>query len=459
MSLEVIILAAGKGTRMYSDLPKVLHPIAGKPMLSRVIDAAKATGAERIHIVTGFQSDVVRQHYRGNDSNDAINWVEQTEQLGTGHAVSQALPKINPGCQVLVLYGDVPLLEPDVLTELVKSSESSGIAVLTLNTDNPTGLGRILRDSSGQIIAIVEEKDADPAQKMITEINTGIMAFKAEKLRSWLEKTNTDNAQGEYYLTDTVALACEDGIEVKSLATENEDSVQGVNNRLQLAELERRIQRKMAEELARQGTTVLDLNSINVRGNTTFGKDVVIDSNIIFEGNNNIGDRVYIGPNTVIKNCRIGSDTRIEAFSHLEDSQVDSACQVGPYARLRPGTVLCESAKIGNFVETKKAVIGKGSKVNHLSYIGDAQVDETANIGAGTITCNYDGVNKFKTHIKSHAFIGSNTALVAPVTVGEGATTGAGSVITSDIPDGQLAIGRGKQRNIPNWKRPSKTKD
>lgn len=459
MSLEVIILAAGKGTRMYSDLPKVLHPIAGKPMLSRVIDAAKATGAERIHIVTGFQSDVVRQHYRGNDSNDAINWVEQTEQLGTGHAVSQALPKIDPGCQVLVLYGDVPLLEPDVLTELVKSSESSGIAVLTLNTDNPTGLGRILRNSSGQIIAIVEEKDADPEQKMITEINTGIMAFKAEKLRSWLEKTNTDNAQGEYYLTDTVALACKDGIEVKSLTTENEDSVQGVNNRLQLAELERRIQRKMAEEFARKGATVLDLNSINVRGNTTFGKDVVIDSNVIFEGNNNIGDRVYIGPNTVIKNCRIGSDTRIEAFSHLEDSQVDSACQVGPYARLRPGTVLCESAKIGNFVETKKAVIGKGSKVNHLSYIGDAQVDETANIGAGTITCNYDGVNKFKTHIKSHAFIGSNTALVAPVTVGEGATTGAGSVITSDIPDGQLAIGRGKQRNIPNWKRPSKTKD
>lgn len=459
MSLEVIILAAGKGTRMYSDLPKVLHPIAGKPMLSRVIDAAKATGAERIHIVTGFQSDVVRQHYRENDSNGTINWVEQTEQLGTGHAVSQALPKIDPGCQVLVLYGDVPLLEPDVLTELVKSSESSGIAVLTLNTDNPTGLGRILRNSSGKIIAIVEEKDADPEQKMITEINTGIMAFKAEKLRSWLEKTNTDNAQGEYYLTDTVALACKDGIEVKSLATENEDSVQGVNNRLQLAELERRIQRKIAEEFAKQGTTVLDLNSINVRGNTTFGKDVVIDSNVIFEGNNNIGDRVYIGPNTVIKNCRIGSDTRIEAFSHLEDSQVDSACQVGPYARLRPGTVLCESAKIGNFVETKKAVIGKGSKVNHLSYIGDAQVDETANIGAGTITCNYDGVNKFKTHIKSRAFIGSNTALVAPVTVGEGATTGAGSVITSDIPDGQLAIGRGKQRNIPNWKRPSKTKD
>lgn len=459
MSLEVIILAAGKGTRMYSDLPKVLHPLAGKPMLSRVIEAAKTTGATKIHVVTGFQSDVVRQHYRDNGIGESIHWVEQTEQLGTGHAVSQALPEVDLTSQVLVLYGDVPLLDPDILTELVKISESSGIAVLTLDAVNPTGLGRIVRNGNGSITAIVEEKDADQQQKKISEINTGIMAFKTEKLKKWLENTNTDNAQGEYYLTDTVALACQDGIEVNSLTTEDEDSVQGVNNRLQLAELERRIQRKMAEDLARKGTTVLDLNSINVRGNTTFGKDVVIDSNVIFEGNNEIGDRVYIGPNTVIKNCRIDNDSRVEAFSHLEDSQVDSACQVGPYARLRPGTVLCESAKIGNFVETKKAVIGKGSKVNHLSYIGDAQVDETANIGAGTITCNYDGVNKFKTHIKSHAFIGSNTALVAPVTVGEGATTGAGSVITSDIPDGQLAIGRGKQRNIPNWKRPSKKKD
>ena len=331
--------------------------------------------------------------------------------------------------------------------------------MLTLDTDNPAGLGRIIRNANGGITAIVEEKDADLEQKKITEINTGIMAFNAEKLKNWLANTNTNNAQGEYYLTDTVALACQDGIEVNSLTTEDEDSVQGVNNRLQLAELEKRTQRKLAEEIARKGTTVLNLDGVTVRGNTTFGKDVIIDSNVIFEGNNEIGDRVYIGPNTVIKNSRIGSDTRIEAFSHLEDSELESACQVGPYARLRPGTVLCDSAKVGNFVETKKAIIGKGSKVNHLSYIGDAQVDETANIGAGTITCNYDGVNKFRTHIKSHAFIGSNTALVAPVTVGEGATTGAGSVITSDVPDGELAIGRGKQRNIPNWKRPSKHKD
>lgn len=459
MSLEVIILAAGKGTRMYSDLPKVLHPLAGKPMLSRVIEAAKATGAEKIHVVTGFQSSVVRQHYRDNASADAIHWVEQKEQLGTGHAVNQALPDVDPDSQVLVLYGDVPLLEADDLKALLKRSESTGIAVLTLNTDNPAGLGRIIRNSNGKITAIVEEKDADTEQKKITEINTGIMAFNAQKLQRWLAKTDTNNAQGEYYLTDTVALACQDGINVNSLTTEDEDSVQGVNNRLQLAELERRFQRKQAEEIARQGTTVMNLNSVEIRGNTTFGKDVVIDSNVILEGNNTIGDRVYIGPNSVVKNCNIGSDTRIEAFSHLENTKVNTTCQIGPYARLRPGTVLYDNAKIGNFVETKKAVIGKGSKVNHLSYIGDAQIDETANIGAGTITCNYDGVNKFRTHIKSHAFIGSNTALVAPVTVGEGATTGAGSVITSDVPDGELAIGRGKQRNITNWKRPSKKQD
>ncbi len=459
MSLEVIILAAGKGTRMYSDLPKVLHPLAGMPMLSRVIAAARGTGANKIHVVTGFQAETVRNHYKNTYDDNSINWVEQTEQLGTGHAVAQALPAVDSENQVLVLYGDVPLLEVGTLTSLVTASEDSGIAVLTLDTANPTGLGRILRNDNGHITAIVEEKDADNEQKAITEINTGIMAFSAEKLKTWLEKTDTNNAQGEYYLTDTVALACEDGLKVSSLTTTDEDSVQGVNNRLQLAELERRLQRKQAELIAKNGTTVLDLNRLEIRGNTTFGKDVEIDANVILEGNNQIGDRVRIGPNTVIKNSRIGNDTRIEAFSHLEDCEINVSCQVGPYARLRPGTVLCDSAKIGNFVETKKAVIGKGSKVNHLSYIGDAQVDETANIGAGTITCNYDGVNKFKTHIKSHAFIGSNTALVAPVTVGEGATTGAGSVITSDIPDGELAIGRGKQRNISNWKRPDKKKD
>lgn len=456
MALEVIILAAGKGTRMYSDLPKVLHPLAGKPMLSRVIEAAQTTGAESIHVVTGFQSDVVKAHYSDDKTLSSINWVEQHEQLGTGHAVSQGLPQVDDNNQVLVLYGDVPLLEAKALTRLVEISKESGIAVLTLDARDPTGLGRIIRNHEGAITEIVEEKDATPEQKKISEINTGIMAFNAGKLKDWLKKTNTDNAQGEYYLTDTVALACEDGVSVSSLTTDDEDSVQGVNNRLQLAELERRFQRKQAETVAKNGTTVVDLNRFDVRGNTQFGKDVVVDANVIFEGDNVIGDRVYIGPNSVIKNCHIGDDSRIEAFSHLEDSVVGASCQVGPYARLRPGTVLCENAKIGNFVETKKAVIGKGSKVNHLSYIGDAQVDETANIGAGTITCNYDGVNKFKTHIKSHAFIGSNTALVAPVTVGEGATTGAGSVITNDIPDGQLAIGRGKQRNIPNWKRPVK---
>ncbi|MDF1624426.1 bifunctional UDP-N-acetylglucosamine diphosphorylase/glucosamine-1-phosphate N-acetyltransferase GlmU [Pseudohongiella nitratireducens] len=459
MSLEVIILAAGKGTRMYSDLPKVLHPLAGQAMLTRVIEAAEATGADKIHVVTGFQSEMVRNHYQDSPYNDRIHWVEQTEQLGTGHAVSQALPAVDPDNQVLVLYGDVPLLEAETLTKLVAACGDSGIAVLTLDTANPAGLGRIVRNNKGDITEIVEEKDANIEQKAITEINTGIMAFSAAKLKAWLEKTNTNNAQGEYYLTDTVAMACADGLKVSSLTTEDEDSVQGVNNRLQLAELERRLQRKQAEQIASNGTTVLNLDRVEIRGHTTFGKDVVIDINVILEGDNHIGDRVRIGPNTVIKNSRIGSDTCIEAFSHLEDCEIQLACQIGPYARLRPGTVLCDKAKIGNFVETKKTVIGKGSKVNHLSYIGDAQVDEAANVGAGTITCNYDGVNKYKTHIKSNAFIGSNTALVAPVTVGMGATTGAGSVITSDIPDGQLAIGRGKQRNIPNWKRPTKKTD
>lgn len=458
MGIEVIVLAAGKGTRMYSDLPKVLHPLAGKPMLTHVLDAAMGVGAERVHLVSGFQSSLVREHYANSTDAQQLNWVEQLEQLGTGHAVMQAAPFLSDQNMVLVLYGDVPLIKTDTLVSLLAKADDSGIAVLTLVTPKPHGLGRMIRNSASEITAIVEEKDASEAQRQITEINTGIMAFRAGLLKRWLQQLNTNNAQGEYYLTDTVAIAHKESIRIGSLQTHDENEVQGVNNRLQLAELERAYQVAQARALALSGVTIADLARLDVRGNLKTGRDVTIDINVVFEGNNTLGNRVTIGPNVVLINCVIGDDTSILANSHLENVVIENGCQVGPYARLRPGTLLKSGAKIGNFVETKKAVVGVGSKINHLSYVGDAELGESVNVGAGTITCNYDGVNKFKTTIKSGAFIGSNTALVAPVTVGVDATVGAGSVITTDVPDADLAVARGKQKNISGWKRPVKNK-
>lgn len=458
MHTEVIVLAAGKGTRMYSDLPKVLHPLAGKPMLSHVLDAALSLQPQKLHLVTGFQSQLIRQHYGNSPSSAMFNWVEQSEQLGTGHAVMQAVPAIDNDALVLVLYGDVPLIKAETLSRLLLKAADTGIAVLTLVTPKPHGLGRIVRDSDERITAIVEEKDATDQQRTITEINTGIMAFHAGQLKAWLQQLNTNNAQGEYYLTDTVAIAHAAGHRVGSLQTHDADEVQGVNDRLQLSELERSYQTNKARALAKSGVAVADFNRLDIRGELHVGRDVSLDINVIFEGSNRIGNHVCIGPNVVLINCDIGDHTQILANSHLENVVIENHCTVGPFARLRPGTVLKPGAKIGNFVETKKALVGTGSKINHLTYIGDADIGAQVNVGAGTITCNYDGVNKFKTTIKDGVFIGSNTALVAPVTVGVNATVGAGSVITNNVPDEDLAVARGKQRNITGWKRPVKIK-
>ena len=457
MHTEVVVLAAGKGTRMYSDIPKVLHPLAGKPMLTHVLDAALALNPQKLHLVTGFQSGLIKAHY-GHTHAGNLNWVEQTEQLGTGHAVMQAAPAINSASMVLVLYGDVPLIKPDTLSALLAKATESGIAVLTLVTSEPFGLGRIVRNEQQQITAIVEEKDASSEQRRITEINTGIMAFRADLLKSWLQQLNTNNAQCEYYLTDTVAIAHAAGITINSVQTLDSDEVQGVNDRLQLSQLERSYQTSRARALAKAGVTVADTSRLDVRGDLKIGRDCNLDINIVFEGNNNLGNRISVGPNVVLINCEIGDDCQILANSHLENVVMENNCTVGPFARLRPGTLLKPGAKIGNFVETKKAVVGPGSKINHLSYVGDAELGAAVNIGAGTITCNYDGVNKFKTTIKDGVFVGSNTALVAPVTVGVNATIGAGSVITHEVPDQDLAVARGKQRNISGWKRPVKIK-
>lgn len=453
-SVDVIILAAGKGTRMYSDTPKVLHPIAGKPMLEHVLDTAgNIDGRRHIHVVTGFQSDRVRQRFA--DRTD-IQWVEQTEQLGTGHAVMQAAPALTDNALVVVLYGDVPLVKPATLARLLALADQTGVAVLTLQTDDPYGLGRIVRDEQQNIIAIVEQKDATEQQQQIREINTGIMAFRASLLKAWLAELDTDNAQGEYYLTDTVAIARRHGHSVAGLQTLDASEVQGVNNRLQLAELERVVQIQQARCLAESGATVMDTARLDVRGNVSIGRDVVLDVNVILEGNNTLGDRVRIGPNVTLINCVIGADTQIHANSHLENAVVDSHCSVGPFARLRPGTELKSGARIGNFVETKQTLVGEGSKINHLSYVGDSELGDGVNVGAGTITCNYDGVNKHRTVIGSGAFIGSNTALVAPLNVGNSATIGAGSVITTDVGDNQLGVARSKQTNIAGWNRPVK---
>lgn len=399
---------------------------------------------------------MIRQYYSSGSEFGSLNWVQQTEQLGTGHAVMQAMPAISDNSTVLVLYGDVPLVNIHTLNKLVETARITDIAVLTLVTDKPHGLGRIIRNDAGAVVAIVEEKDATDAQRQIREINTGIMAFNAGHLKSWLSAINTNNAQGEYYLTDTVAIAHASGKTVGSLQTDVEAEVQGVNNRLQLAELERSYQLTQARQLMLQGVTLRDPARFDLRGTASIGRDVIIDVNVILEGVVKIGDRVVIGPNVTVIDSEISDDSTILANSHIEGSKLSSGCTVGPFARLRPGTELQAAAKIGNFVETKKAVIGKGSKVNHLSYVGDSVLGDSVNIGAGTITCNYDGVNKHKTTIKDGVFVGSNTALVAPVTLGENATIAAGSVITTDVPDGDLSVARGKQRNISGWKRPVK---
>lgn len=452
MNLHVVILAAGQGTRMRSALPKVLHPVAGKPMLGHAIDCARALAPQKIHVVIGHGAELVRERLDAED----INWVLQAEQLGTGHAVAQALPQIEAAEQILVLYGDVPLLRVETLQALSAQAGTEALGLLTVEMADPTGYGRIVRNAAGQVQAIVEQKDASAEQLQICEGNTGIMALPGRYAADWLTSLSNDNTQGEYYLTDVVALAVSQQVPVQVAQPEDEDEVMGANNRQQLAVLERVYQRRQAERLMVQGVTLLDPARLDVRGDIQVGRDILIDINVVLEGRVVIEDNVEIGPNCVLKDCVIGAGSVIKAFSHLEGAEVGPHCDVGPYARLRPGTRLAAKAKIGNFVETKKAEIGAGAKINHLSYVGDAEVGAGANIGAGTITCNYDGVNKFKTRIGEGAFIGSNTALVAPVSIGDGATTGAGSTITQDVPAGDLGVGRAKQRNIGGWKRPQK---
>ncbi|SEQ21137.1 UDP-N-acetylglucosamine pyrophosphorylase /glucosamine-1-phosphate N-acetyltransferase [Amphritea atlantica] len=451
-TLDIVILAAGQGSRMKSTLPKVLHTIGGKPMLQHVIDSAKALENARTHIVIGHGAQQVETALSGQ----AVQFSLQAEQLGTGHAVAQAMPNISDNGVVLVLYGDVPLTRPETMAELVKIAERGQFGLLTVNLADPTGYGRIVRSDAGDVVAIVEHKDASDAQRAITEVNTGILALPTALLREWIPQLSANNAQGEYYLTDIIAMAAEQGVRIQAIQPATEQEVQGVNNRLQQAELERWYQRRQAEALMLDGVSLADPARIDVRGEVSVGHDVAIDINVILEGKVEIGDNVTIEANCIIKDSVIGCGTHIKANSLLDEAVVADNCDIGPFARLRPGSHLANNAKIGNFVETKKANIGEGSKVNHLSYIGDAEVGADVNVGAGTITCNYDGVNKSTTEIGDGAFIGSNTALVAPVKVGAGATIGAGSTITKEVQADQLAITRAKQTNLNNWQRPVK---
>lgn len=453
MNLHVVILAAGQGTRMRSKLPKVLHPVAGKPMLGHVIDCARSLSPTRIHVVIGHGAELVRERLAAED----IHWVLQTEQLGTGHAVAQALPGTEGADQVLVLYGDVPLLRVDTLQQLSSQAGAQALGMLTVTMADPTGYGRIVRDAAGQVQAIVEQKDASAEQLAICEGNTGIMALPGKHAARWLGSLSNQNAQGEYYLTDVVAMAVSEQIPVEVAHAVDEYEVLGANNRVQLAVLEAEYRRRQAERLMTEGVSLADPARIDVRGDVRVGRDISIDINVVLEGRVVIEDDVIIEPNCVLRDCHIGAGSHIKAFSHIDGAELASGCDVGPYARLRPGTHLQAGAKIGNFVETKKADIGAGAKVNHLSYIGDAVVGPDVNIGAGTITCNYDGVNKHLTTIEEGAFIGTNTALVAPVTIGARATTAAGSTITTNVPADTLAVSRARQRNIDGWKRPTKS--
>ncbi len=453
MTLAVVTLAAGKGSRMKSDLPKVLHKLAGKPMLAHVLNSAAALENATQHVVIGHGADAVKEQITGFD----IRWALQAEQKGTGHAVAMAMPDVDPAATVLVLYGDVPLISTSTLQKLLaETHDGQALSLLTVELADPTGYGRIVRDDAGNIQAIVEHKDATAEQHKIREVNTGILAVSARLLNDWLPKLSANNAQGEYYLTDIIAMAVDNGVAVRAIHPRNEHEVQGVNDRLQLAALERVYQRELADDLLRAGVSLADPARIDVRGSLKVGNDVVIDVGCVFEGDVVLEDGVHIGPYCVVKNSHLGAGTQVEAYSHIDEATVAADCHIGPYARLRPGADLRNEAKVGNFCEVKKSVIGEGSKVNHLTYIGDASIGRNANIGAGTITCNYDGVNKFKTEIGDNAFIGSNSSLVAPVAIGAGATVAAGSVITKDVADNQLAVARGKQRNIDGWERPQK---
>jgi bifunctional UDP-N-acetylglucosamine pyrophosphorylase/glucosamine-1-phosphate N-acetyltransferase len=450
--MNIVILAAGKGTRMFSAQPKVLHKLAGKPLLQHVLACAMALQPKQVCVIYGHGGEAVPQAMQQYPA----QFVIQEPQLGTGHAVQQAMPHLTDDGKTLVLYGDVPLIQHSTLHQMQQAGE--GLVLLTVDLDNPTGYGRIVRNAEGDVQRIVEEKDATPEQREIKEVNTGILLASTRELRAWLSQLGNDNTQGEYYLTDIVAMAVEQGVAVHTVQPAQRWEVEGINNRLQLATLERIWQQTNANKLMEQGVTLADPARLDVRGNLTCGRDVEIDVGCIFEGEVSLGDRVRVGAYSIIRSAMIGQETQIAPYSHIDQSEVGANCHIGPYARLRPGTKLANDAHIGNFVEIKNSEIGQGSKANHLSYIGDSTVGSRVNIGAGTITCNYDGANKYRTIIEDDAFIGSDTQLVAPVRVGRGATIGAGSTITQDTPEGELTLSRSKQISISGWQRPQKRK-
>ena len=450
--MQFVVLAAGQGKRMRSVVPKVLQPLAGKPMLGHVLDTARKLGSEKICVVFGHGGSAVRDALDAPD----LAWAEQTPQLGTGHAVQQALPHLTDGEVALVLYGDVPLIGEATLRRLLDAAGAQRLALLTVALDDPAGYGRIVRDTEGRITRIVEHKDATDAERALCEVNTGILVAPVARLRDWLGRLRNDNAQGEYYLTDVISMAVEGDVEVVAAQPDSVAETLGVNDKAQLADLERCYQRMQASALLEAGVTLIDPARIDVRGTLACGHDVQIDINCIFEGAVELGDGVQVGANCVVRNARIAAGTRLLPFSQIEDTEMGARCVIGPYARTRPGTQLAGDVHLGNFVEVKNSRIAAGSKANHLAYVGDADIGERVNVGAGTITCNYDGANKYRTVIEDDVFIGSDTQLVAPVRVGKGATLGAGTTLTKDAPEGQLTVSRARQISLAGWTRPVK---
>ncbi|MFE4111409.1 bifunctional UDP-N-acetylglucosamine diphosphorylase/glucosamine-1-phosphate N-acetyltransferase GlmU [Kosakonia sp. YIM B13611] len=451
--MSVVILAAGKGTRMYSDLPKVLHTLAGKAMVQHVIDTATVLGANHVHLVYGHGGDLLKQRL----SDDKLNWVLQAEQLGTGHAMQQAAPFFADDEDILMLYGDVPLISVETLERLRAAKPQGGIGLLTVVLDDPSGYGRITREN-GVVTGIIEQKDASEDQRKINEINTGILIANGGDMKRWLGKLNNNNAQGEYYITDIIALAYQEGREIVAVHPQRLSEVEGVNNRLQLSRLERAYQSEQAEKLLLAGVMLRDPARFDLRGTLEHGRDVEIDANVIIEGHVKLGHRVKIGAGCILKNSEIGDDCEISPYSVVEDARLEAECTIGPFARLRPGAELLVGAHVGNFVEMKKARLGKGSKAGHLSYLGDAEIGDNVNVGAGVITCNYDGANKHKTIIGDDVFVGSDTQLVAPVTVGKGATIAAGTTVTRNVNENELVLSRVPQVQKQGWQRPVKKK-
>ncbi len=452
MPLSVVILAAGQGKRMASDLPKVLQPLAGRPLLAHVIDTARSLKPAAIHVVYGYGGERVREAF----PDAGIHWTLQAEQLGTGHAVLQAMPAIPDDHIVLVLYGDVPLVRTATLSELTGRAGASSLALLTAVLPDPAGYGRVIRDTTGRLARIVEHKDANRKELAVSEVNTGLLAAPAGRFRRWLSALGRDNTQGEYYLPDCIVAAVRDGVAVEAVIAASATEVMGVNDKLQLAEVEAAHRRTRATELMRAGVTIVDPLRVDIRGEVACGRDVVLEINVILEGKVRLGDRVRIGPGCVLRDCEIGADSEVRANSLIEGAITGARCIIGPFARLRPGTRLADAVHIGNFVEVKNSDIGAGSKANHLSYVGDTTIGQQVNVGAGTVTCNYDGVSKHRTTIGDGSFIGSGTMLVAPVSVGADATIGAGSTITKPAPAGKLTVERSRQQTIENWKRPEK---